>query len=169
MLTATHCAAAQASQPYADMRTRSIKALSDQQIADLRAGRGMALALAAELNGYPGPAHLLELADQLDLTVEQRRHFEQMFDAMKRETIPVGQQLIAAEADLDRRFADRTITPDQLSAAVAALGETQARLRAAHLRYHLSTPALLTHEQMRRYGELRGYARASGHRPRHAN
>ena len=50
MLTATHCAAAQASQSYADMRTRSIKALSDQQIADLRAGRGMALALAAELN-----------------------------------------------------------------------------------------------------------------------
>ena len=169
MLTASDCAAAQASQPYADMRTRSIKALSDQQIADLRAGRGMALALAAELNGYPGPAHLLELADQLDLTVEQRRHFEQMFDAMKRETIPVGQQLIAAEADLDRRFADRTITPDQLSAAVATLGEIQARLRAAHLRYHLSTPALLTHEQMRRYGELRGYAGASGHQPRHAN
>ena len=90
MLTATHCAAAQASQPYADMQARSIKALSDQQIADLRAGRGMALALAAELNGYPGPAHLLELADQLGLTVEQRRQFEQMFDAMKRETIPVG-------------------------------------------------------------------------------
>ena len=169
MLTATHCAAAQASQPYADMRTRAIKALSDQQIADLRAGRGMALALAAELNGYPGPAHLLELADQLDLTVEQRRHFEQMFDAMKRETIPVGQQLIAAEANLDRRFADRTITPDQLSAAVATLGEIQGRLRAAHLRYHLSTPALLTHEQMRRYGELRGYAGASGHQPRHPN
>ena len=71
MLTATYCAAAPASQPYADMRTRAIKALSDEQIADLRAGRGMALALAAELNGYPGPAHLLELAGQLDLTVEQ--------------------------------------------------------------------------------------------------
>ena len=169
LLTATHCAAAQASQPYADMQTRSIKALSDQQIADLRAGRGMALALAAELNGYPGPAHLLELADQLDLTVEQRRQFEQMLDAMKRETIPVGQQLLAEEADLNRRFADRTITPDQLSVAVAALGEIQARLRAAHLRYHLSTPALLTREQMHRYGELRGYAGASGHRPRHPN
>jgi hypothetical protein len=32
---------------------RSIKALSDQQVSDLRAGRGMGLALAAELNGYP--------------------------------------------------------------------------------------------------------------------
>jgi len=90
-------------------------------------------------------------------------------NAVKRETIPVGQQLLAEEADLNRRFADRTITPDQLSAAVAALGEIQARLRAAHLSYHLSTPALLTQEQMRRYGELRGYAGASGHQPRHPN
>ena len=48
------------------MQTRSIKALSDQQIADLGAGRGMGLALAAELNGYPGPSHVLELADKLD-------------------------------------------------------------------------------------------------------
>jgi hypothetical protein len=44
-------ASAQSPQPYAGMQTRPIKALSDQQIADLRAGRGMGLALAAELNG----------------------------------------------------------------------------------------------------------------------
>src|SRR2546430_17587050 len=46
-------------QPYAGMEPRSIKALSDQQIADLRDGRGMSLALAAELNGYPEPSHVL--------------------------------------------------------------------------------------------------------------
>jgi hypothetical protein len=45
--------------------------LSDEQIADLRAGRGMALALTAELNGYPGPLHVLDLADQLALTATQ--------------------------------------------------------------------------------------------------
>jgi hypothetical protein len=38
------------------MQSRPIKALSDQQVSDLRAGRGMGLALAAELNGYPGPS-----------------------------------------------------------------------------------------------------------------
>ena len=58
--------------PYAGMQARPIKALSDQQIADLKAGRGMGLALAAELNGYPGPLHVLELADKLDLSAEQR-------------------------------------------------------------------------------------------------
>jgi hypothetical protein len=46
-------ALAQSQQPYAGLAGRSIKALSEQQIADLQAGRGMGLALAAELNGYP--------------------------------------------------------------------------------------------------------------------
>jgi len=44
---------AMSQQPYAGLQNRSIKTLSDQQIADLNAGRGMGLALAAELNGYP--------------------------------------------------------------------------------------------------------------------
>jgi hypothetical protein len=54
-------AAAQSAGPYAGMQARPIKALSAEQIADLKAGRGMSLALAAELNGYPGPRHVLEL------------------------------------------------------------------------------------------------------------
>ena len=60
-----------AQSPYVGMQTRSIKARSDQQIADLKAGRGMGLALPAELNGYPGPAHVLELSDQLGLSAER--------------------------------------------------------------------------------------------------
>ena len=64
---ATHISSAEAQQPYAGFNMRPIKALSDQQIADLRAGRGMGLALAAELNGYPGPSHVLELAKSLAL------------------------------------------------------------------------------------------------------
>src|SRR3977135_712198 len=76
--------------PYAGMQTRSIKALSDQQIADLRAGRGMGLALAAELNGYPGPSHVLELADKLDLSPDQRAGVARLFDSMKAEAVPLG-------------------------------------------------------------------------------
>ena len=72
-------------QPYAGMQARSVKALSDDQVADLRAGRGMGLALAAELNGYPGPSHLLELADGLKLTDTQRAGIRQLFEAMKAE------------------------------------------------------------------------------------
>jgi hypothetical protein len=53
---------------YAGLETRDIKALSAQQLADLQAGRGMGLAIAAELNGYPGPLHVFELADSLGLS-----------------------------------------------------------------------------------------------------
>src|SRR5258707_12386861 len=84
-------ASAQAPQPYAGMQARSVKALSDQQIADLRAGHGMGLALAAELNGYPGPSHLLELADQLSLSANQLAAAKELFEAMKPETIPLGE------------------------------------------------------------------------------
>src|ERR1700687_253701 len=98
--------AAVAQTPYAGMQTRSIKALSDQQIADLRAGRGMGLAHAAELNGYPGPSHLLELADKIGLSDAQRNSARRMFEAMKAETIPIGERLIVQEAALDKLFAD---------------------------------------------------------------
>jgi hypothetical protein len=149
--------AAVAQTPYAGLQARSIKALSDQQIADLRAGRGMGLALAAELNGYPGPSHLLELADKLGLSDAQRNSIRNMFDAMKAETIPIGERLIVQEAALDRLFADHGITAEKLSAATAGIGTTQAELRAAHLRYHLSTVAMLEPSQIQQYSVLRGY------------
>ena len=57
--------AASARSPYAGMQTRPIKSLSDQQIADLKAGRGMGLALPAELNGYPVQRTFLSLLASL--------------------------------------------------------------------------------------------------------
>src|SRR5262245_63604755 len=81
---------AMSQQPYAGLQERTIKTLSDQQIADLNAGRGMGLALAAELNGYPGPIHAIELAEQLHLSPEQVSKLRVLFEAMKAETIPLG-------------------------------------------------------------------------------
>jgi Spy/CpxP family protein refolding chaperone len=156
--TGVHAGAqSQPARPYAGLETRAIKALSDQEIADLTAGRGMGTALPAELNGYPGPAHVLEYADQLELTAQQRGGVQQLFDSMKSEAIPLGQKLIAAERDLDRAFAERTITPERLKAATAAIAEIRGELRNTHLKYHLSTAELLGPDQIRRYAELRGY------------
>jgi hypothetical protein len=143
--------------PYAGMQTRTIKALSDQQIADLKSGRGMGLALAAELNGYPGPAHLLELADKLDLTADQRAKVQALFDSMKAEAVPLGSKLIDQEAALDNQFATHTITQDSLKVATAEIAMTQGMLRETHLKYHLATIAILSADQMHRYSELRGY------------
>jgi Spy/CpxP family protein refolding chaperone len=147
---------AQAQQPYAGLEARNIKALSDQQIADLRAGRGMGLALAAELNGYPGPMHVLELADPLGLSDQQRAKMQELFATMKAEAVPLGEKLIVQEADLDGQFANKTITPASLKASTDAIGATHAALRATHLKYHLSTVEVLTPAQVQRYTELRG-------------
>ena len=158
---------AQSQQPYAGFEARSIKALSQQQIADLRAGRGMSLALAAEVNGYPGPMHVLEFADSLDLSDQQRAKMQELITAMKAEAIPLGEQLIVQEADLDKQFANKTITPASLAVSTGAIGATHAALRRAHLKYHLFTVEVLTPAQVQRYTELRGYNGAihlHGHR-----
>jgi Spy/CpxP family protein refolding chaperone len=146
---------AQSSRPYAGMQARAIKALSAEQIADLKAGRGLSLALAAELNGYPGPRHVLELVEQLGLTDQQRADVQRLFDDMTAEVVPVGEKLIAEEAELERLFAGRVVPLSSLRAATAAIGATQAELRNA---------------QMQRYSQLRGYTdKDSGtqHRPNH--
>jgi len=149
-----------AASPYAGLEGRMIKSLSAEDIAELKAGEGMGLALAAELNGYPGPRHVLDLADELRLTEEQRAEVQALFDAMRNEAARIGDRLIAAEAALDRQFAERTITPARLDAATHSIGALQADLRATHLRYHLVTRDILLPEQLRRYSELRGYAEA---------
>jgi Spy/CpxP family protein refolding chaperone len=143
--------------PYAGQQQRTVKALSDEQLADLRAGRGMGLALSAELNGYPGPMHVLELADQLELTDQRRTQMRELTDRMRGEAIPVGEKLIERERALDQAFAQAQITPASLTNLTARIGETQAELRALHLKYHLLTADLLSTHEKHRYAQLRGY------------
>jgi hypothetical protein len=160
--------AAFAQSPYSGMQTRPIKALSDQQVADLKAGRGMGLALPAELNGYPGPSHLLELADKLDLSAEQRVQVKLLFDSMKAEAMPLGTKLIDQEAALDQQFASRSITPERLKDATTGIGVTQAALRNTHLKYHLETVQILSPDQMHKYAMLRGYGSGAPMQHHHA-
>lgn len=144
---------------------REIKTLSDEEISDLSQGRGMGLALAAELNGYPGPLHVLDLAEELDLTARQRERIEGHYETMQREAIELGEQVIELEAELDRQFEDRTVTPESLTEVTTAIGEVRAALRATHLRYHLSTKDMLTEGQVADYAALRGYRPDMDHQP----
>lgn len=153
--------------PYTGMQTRPIKALSEQQVSDLNAGLGMGLALAAELNGYPGPSHVLELADKLELNADQHDRIKALFDSMKAEARPLGSKLIAQETELDKLFASRAVTPESLRASTAAIAMTQGELRETHLKYHLSTAGILSASQMQKYAELRGYADGGVHQMHH--
>src|SRR5881296_2764430 len=94
-------ASAQTTSPYAGQEQRAIKALSDQEIRDLLEGRGMGLAKAAELNSYPGPLHVLQLADKLGLTDAQRTATESLYARMRDGVQPIGAKIIEAEKNLD--------------------------------------------------------------------
>lgn len=151
----------QSGTPYAGQDSRTISSLSAEDIAALEAGEGWGLAKPAELNGYPGPAHILELADRLDLTPDQKAAVEASFAAMNAQARSIGQDLIDAEAALDATFVDGATTED-LTAALTRTEAARARLRAIHLSAHLEVTPLLTAAQKHRYADLRGYG--GGHK-----
>lgn len=146
-----------AQSPYTDLEQRPVKALSEQQVEDLLAGRGMGLALAAELNGYPGPLHVLELAGELALTEEQHSAVQALFGRMQGEAAQLGAAIMEAEIELDREFAEGRITPARLEILTSRIAMLQGRLRNVHLQAHLEADALLTRHQRVLYARARGY------------
>jgi Spy/CpxP family protein refolding chaperone len=158
LLIAAVNAATPTGSPYAGQESRSIKALSDGEINGLLAGQGMGFAKAAELNGYPGPVHVLELASELNLTVEQRASTEALFVSMQSKAARLGAALVEEERRLDQAFRERTVTSDFLAAELSKIGALQADLRGAHLEAHLAELQILTPEQAAKYSSLRGYA-----------
>ncbi|MDH3603770.1 MAG: periplasmic heavy metal sensor [Candidatus Tectomicrobia bacterium] len=144
--------------PYAGQHTREIKALSPSDLQSYLSGHGMGLAKAVELNHYPGPKHVLELAEALHLTEQQRTQTQTIFDAMRQEAIQLGHQLIQAERHLDDLFSRQTVTEDALQEATRTIADYQGKLRNAHLRAHLAQRRVLNAEQIQHYDHLRGYA-----------
>ncbi|MCP5420266.1 MAG: Spy/CpxP family protein refolding chaperone [Gammaproteobacteria bacterium] len=142
----------------AEQSGQSPKALSDQEIAGYRAGEGMGMALAAELNHYPGPRHVLDLADDLHLDPQQRDAAQRLFDEMRAQTQPLGNALITKEKELDQLFATQTVTDESLRRLTQEISALQGQLRYLHLHAHLRMRELLTAEQRQAYETLRGYA-----------
>jgi len=118
-------------------------------------GRGFGLAFAADQNGYPGPLHVLELKDQLKLTVDQETKAQALLHAMFAESKPKSARLLEAEAKLRRLFADRAADDAAVRAAVAEVERAHGEVRLVHLLTHLKTRDLLTEEQRRLYHEAR--------------
>lgn len=157
--------------PYAGMQNRAIKSLSDNDVKELRRGGGWGLALSAELNGMPGPAHLLELKDQIPLTPDQVTKTQALFDDMRKAAIPAGERLIAAEAALEAAFAAGKVDESSLRRLLAEAESARSELRFIHLSQHFKTVQFLMPEQIKKYNILRGYAEdpckniPAGHNP----
>lgn len=143
---------------YAGEEQREIKALSAEEVKGYLAGKGAGLAKAAELNHYPGPAHVMEHADALRMTQSQRESTEKAFSEMRDQARRLGEAIVDRERELDRLFSTREVDEKNLRSVLGEIGRLQADLRRVHLQAHLEQKEILSPEQIARYDELRGYA-----------
>jgi len=142
---------------YTGEETREIKSLSSDDIAALKSGGGWGLARAAELNGVPGPAHLLELKTEIPLRPDQISAIEAISVELKAKAVVEGERLIELERQLGREFRNKSISDKVLLQLLDEISKSYRNLRYIHLSTHLTTPPLLTAGQIKRYNELRGY------------
>ena len=132
---------------YIGQEYREIKSLSSEDLNELRNGRGWGLAKAAELNGVPGPAHLLEMKEEINLTEKQITQIELLYAEMKKQAIQLGLKLIKLERELNKAFANRTIDEKGLRDLLKQIAGVNKELRYVHLSTHLKTPDILSSSQ----------------------
>ena len=143
---------------YIGQENRDIKSLSSEDINELRTGAGWGLAKAAELNGLPGPKHILEMKKEIELSTEQERMVSALFKEMNKEAIELGNKYIEYEKELNNRFAERNIDENVLEELLEKISETYKSLRYTHLAAHLKASNILTKSQIKKYNKLRGYS-----------
>lgn len=144
--------------PYAGQQNRAITSLSADDQKAIANGEGWGLAKPAELNGVPGPAHLLELADKIGLSPEQVEKLQKLFKDMKAQAIALGNEYTAAEKAVDDYFRSGSFSDRALREKVDQAEQARANLRFLHLSYHHRTLDVVTPEQVKQYNELRGYS-----------
>ena len=143
--------------PYKGQQTRNIKALSQDAIDGYLSGKGMGLAKTAELNHYPGPRHVLDLSEKLELSQSQISQTQSLFNNMQASARTLGKQLVEQEQKLDQLFSQGSINQDSLQVLLLDIGSIQSKLRHVHLNAHLEQKKILNKHQIMMYDRLRGY------------
>jgi Spy/CpxP family protein refolding chaperone len=164
LLFLASAAYAQHHKPYAGQHERDLKALSPQEVQQYLAGAGMGYAKPAELNRFPGPMHVLELADRLELTADQWAATKKLMGEHKAEARAIGAKLVDAERAIETLFRSGEVPAEKLAQAVNEATVLEGQYRLSHLETHRRMRALLTDEQVKRYDELRGYGHKGGHK-----
>ncbi|MFC1524192.1 Spy/CpxP family protein refolding chaperone [Thermodesulfobacteriota bacterium] len=142
---------------YAGQEQRDIKSLSENDIKELSRGAGWGFAKAAELNGMPGPKHLLEMKQEIGLSPKQEQAIKDLFTSMEKRAVEAGRQFINLEKELNTGFARKTIDEPGLRNLLEKISRKRMELRLIHLSAHLKTPEILSEAQIEKYNELRGY------------
>ena len=123
-------------------------------------GEGFGMAMPADRSGYPGPKHVLELKEELKLTLELVAAMEKLFAEMKQKALDRGRELLNAEQRLEQLFAEGR-SEDELREETYRIASLRAELRWVHLRTHLATRRLLTPQQVEAYTRIRHGAAAA--------
>ena len=143
---------------YVGQENREIKSLSSDDISELLSGAGWGLAKPAELNGVPGPKHVLEMSARIDLTKAQTEAISNIFDNMLSEAIVLGTEYVDAERVLGQMFKSRKVNYQTLQNQLTKIASIRSKLRFVHLSKHLDTLEVLSEGQIKLYNELRGYS-----------
>ncbi len=143
--------------PYATADGDTTYGLSEQQAQRLLTGRGMGLARPAEMNGYPGPMHVLDLADELALTPEQQQQAHSIRERVMTEAPMLGRQIVEKELALDQLFRSGSADATRIDELTHKIGRLRAELRAIHLQAHLVMQRALAVDQIRTYMTARSH------------
>ncbi len=116
--------------PYVGQEIRTIKSLSDEDINALTHGKGWGLAKPAELNGVPGPAHILELEEALQLTPEQVTSIQALWETMNQSAKYYGERYLQSEAKIERFFNETETDEKQLPLLLADSANPPCKIKA---------------------------------------
>ena len=143
--------------PYSHGQSSEISSLTVDEVRELQTGEGMGLARAAELNHFPGPKHILELASELGLDHAQAERIDAIHAKMKTRAIAKGEEILEAERHLAGLFASGQPSVVAVKRIAEHLGTMRGQLQAIHLLAHIESADVLRGEQIEDYDRLRGY------------
>ena len=145
---------------YIGQENEIIKSLSSEDIESLETGTGDAfgsMTKLAELNGHPGPRHILDLGKELGLTTVEKEYIIIIYNDMKREALISGQEILQIEKTANKLFANKSISDSELQRLIIKSAENYGKLRYIHLTTHLKIMDILSQEQIILYNTLRDY------------
>ena len=148
---------------YVSLLDSEIRGLDQDTIEGYLTGKGLGQALPAELDGYPGPRHTIDMAEELELTEEQLAQVQALFDDMQSAVIPLGDKYLESVAELELAFREGTITDEYLQSQLENITGIEAQMRYVHLSTHLATIDILSHDQIMQYNMMRGYGDGMDH------
>jgi len=148
---------------YVSLLDSEIRGLDQDTIEGYLTGKGLGQALPAELNGYPGPRHTIDMAEEMELTDEQLAQVQALFDDMQSAVLPLGEKYLESVAELELAFREGTITDEYLQSQLENITGIEAQMRYVHLSTHLATIDILNHDQIMEYNMMRGYGDGMDH------